>query len=105
MTMGSHKDASTAIEALDNFFVWEGMESPMVVKWMDTALQRRRREQHLASIRQGNLASGLSTGGAGGRRGWAARPPRGQTHSHAAGQAVGPPAGARPYTALVVRGD
>lgn len=29
------------------------MDSPMVVKWMDAALQRRRREQHLASIRQG----------------------------------------------------
>lgn len=60
--MGAHKDAAVAIDALDSKFVWEGMESPMVVKWMDTALQRRRREQHLASMRHGNMASGLSIG-------------------------------------------
>jgi len=53
VTMGSHEEAVNAIDHLDSKFVWEGMESPMVVKWMDAALQRRRREQHLAAMRQG----------------------------------------------------
>ncbi|GFR41383.1 hypothetical protein Agub_g2066 [Astrephomene gubernaculifera] len=52
VTMGSHAEAVAAIAALDSQYVWEGMETPMVVKWMDTALQRRRREQHLANMRQ-----------------------------------------------------
>ncbi|GFH21444.1 uncharacterized protein HaLaN_18751 [Haematococcus lacustris] len=51
--MGTHEEALAAIEALDSKYCWEGMEGPMVVKWMDTALQRRRREQHLAAMRQG----------------------------------------------------
>ena len=51
--MGSHDEAVNAIDHLDSKFVWEGMESAMVVKWMDAALQRRRREQHLAAMRQG----------------------------------------------------
>ncbi|KAJ9515120.1 hypothetical protein QJQ45_028921 [Haematococcus lacustris] len=53
ITMGTHEEALAAIEALDSKYCWEGMEGPMVVKWMDTALQRRRREQHLAAMRQG----------------------------------------------------
>ncbi len=55
--MGSHEEAVASIDALDNKFVWEGMESPMVAKWMDAALQRRRREQHLAAMRQGLVPS------------------------------------------------
>lgn len=55
VTMGSHEEAVAAIDALDSKHMWEGMESAMVVKWMDTALQRRRREQHLAAMRQGML--------------------------------------------------
>jgi len=57
LTMSSHKEAEASIEALDGQFVWEGMESPMVVKWMDGALQRRRREQHLAAMRQGLVSN------------------------------------------------
>ncbi|GLC56141.1 hypothetical protein PLESTB_001073100 [Pleodorina starrii] len=52
VTMSQHPEAVAAIDALDGKHVWEGMDCPMVVKWMDTALQRRRREQHLASTRQ-----------------------------------------------------
>ena len=57
VTMGSHDEAQAAIDALDNKYVWEGMEAPMVVKWMDAALQRRRREQHLAAMRSGLIPS------------------------------------------------
>lgn len=59
--MGSHAEAVAAIAALDSKFVWEGMETPMVVKWMDMALQRRRRELHLANLRQ-SLATGGGMG-------------------------------------------
>ncbi|KAG2497791.1 hypothetical protein HYH03_004063 [Edaphochlamys debaryana] len=52
VTMSQHAEAVLAIATLDGKYVWEGMDCPMVVKWMDTALQRRRREQHLATIRQ-----------------------------------------------------
>ncbi|GFR49895.1 hypothetical protein Agub_g12000 [Astrephomene gubernaculifera] len=52
VTMSVHSEAVAAINALDGKFTWEGMDCPMVVKWMDTALQRRRREQHLAALRQ-----------------------------------------------------
>jgi hypothetical protein len=62
VTMGSHEEALCAIDGLDSRFTWDGMDSPMVVKWMDAALQRRRREQHLASIRQ---SSGSAAAGAG----------------------------------------
>ncbi|KXZ43600.1 hypothetical protein GPECTOR_86g394 [Gonium pectorale] len=55
--------AVAAIAALDGKFVWEGMDCPMVVKWMDTALQRRRREQHLASIRAPQQLPSASIGG------------------------------------------
>ena len=64
VTMCLHDDAQAAIEALNSTFVWEGMDGPMVVKWMDTALQQRRREQHLASMRAG-VASGMAAGGGG----------------------------------------
>jgi CUG-BP- and ETR3-like factor len=57
ITMGSHEEASNAIEALDNKHVWPGMDSPMVVKWMDAQLQKRRREEHLAAMRQGLIPS------------------------------------------------
>mmetsp|Transcript_31833 Transcript_31833/g.70722 ORF Transcript_31833/g.70722 Transcript_31833/m.70722 type:complete len:496 (-) Transcript_31833:2249-3736(-) len=57
VTMGTHQEAVAAIDALDNKYIWDGMESPMVVKWMDAALQRRRREQHLAAMRQGLVPS------------------------------------------------
>jgi hypothetical protein len=50
--MGSHDEAAAAIDGLDSKFVWEGMGGPMVVKWMDAELQRRRREEHLAAMRQ-----------------------------------------------------
>lgn len=57
VTMGSNDEAAAAIEALDNRHVWDGMEAPMVVKWMDAALQKRRREEHLAAMRQGLVPS------------------------------------------------
>ncbi|EFJ44830.1 hypothetical protein VOLCADRAFT_118581 [Volvox carteri f. nagariensis] len=62
VTMGSHDEAVSAIAALDSQYVWEGMETPMVVKWMDTALQRRRREQHLANMRQAMAPGGAGLG-------------------------------------------
>jgi len=55
--MGSNDEAAAAIDALDNRHTWEGMEAPMVVKWMDAALQKRRREEHLAAMRQGLVPS------------------------------------------------
>ncbi|GIL43414.1 hypothetical protein Vafri_1188 [Volvox africanus] len=61
VTMGSHNEAVAAIAALDSQYVWDGMETPMVVKWMDMALQRRRREQHLANMRQA-MSPGASLG-------------------------------------------
>ncbi|GAX72674.1 hypothetical protein CEUSTIGMA_g130.t1 [Chlamydomonas eustigma] len=61
VTMSTHEEAIAAIQALDNQHVWEGMDVPMVVKWMDAALQRRRREQHLAAMRQG-LATSMTLG-------------------------------------------
>jgi len=63
VTMGTHEEAVAAIDALDNKFTWEGMESPMVVKWMDAALQRRRREQHLAALRSGLMPGMPGVGG------------------------------------------
>jgi hypothetical protein len=66
VTMGSNDEAAAAIDALDNRHVWEGMEAPMVVKWMDAALQKRRREEHLAAMRQGLVPSmGECPGGLG----------------------------------------
>jgi RNA recognition motif-containing protein len=65
ITMGSHADAEAAIAALDGRYKWAGTEAgapPMVVKWMDGALQRRRREEHLAAMRQG-LVPSMSMGG------------------------------------------
>jgi hypothetical protein len=55
--MGSNDEAASAIDALDAKHVWDGMEAPMVVKWMDAALQKRRREEHLAAMRQGLVPS------------------------------------------------
>jgi hypothetical protein len=49
VTMGTCDAAFAAIHALDNKFTWEGMDAPIVVKWMDGAMQRRRREQHMAT--------------------------------------------------------
>lgn len=57
VTMGSNDEAAAAIEALDSKYTWDGMDSPMVVKWMDAALQKRRREEHLAAMRQGLVPS------------------------------------------------
>jgi hypothetical protein len=74
--MGTHEEAIAAIDALDSKYTWEGMESPMVVKWMDAALQRRRREQHLAAMRQGLVPSM----GLGGLPPHAAHPGRYQQH-------------------------
>ncbi|WIA44420.1 hypothetical protein OEZ86_007184 [Tetradesmus obliquus] len=57
VTMGSNDEAAAAIDALDSKHIWDGMEAPMVVKWMDAALQKRRREEHLAAMRQGLVPS------------------------------------------------
>lgn len=53
VTMGSHGEAAAAISGLDGRYSWGGMDSPMVVKWMDAQLQKRRKEDHLAAMRQG----------------------------------------------------
>ena len=50
VTMGSNDAAAAAIDALDGRYVWDGMDGAMVVKWMDAALQKRRREEHLAAM-------------------------------------------------------
>ncbi|GBF95952.1 CUG-BP- and ETR-3-like factor [Raphidocelis subcapitata] len=47
VTLGSVEEATSAIAALHETHVWPGMSQPMVVRWMDSALQRRRREEHL----------------------------------------------------------
>eukprot|EP00879_Flechtneria_rotunda_P003486 GHRR01003715.1.p1 GENE.GHRR01003715.1~~GHRR01003715.1.p1 ORF type:complete len:499 (+),score=190.43 GHRR01003715.1:1683-3179(+) len=57
VTMGSNEEAAAAIQELDSKHVWDGMDAPMVVKWMDAALQRRRKEEHLAAMRQGLVPS------------------------------------------------
>ncbi|KAF6260316.1 hypothetical protein COO60DRAFT_909475 [Scenedesmus sp. NREL 46B-D3] len=57
VTMGSNDEAAAAIDALDSRHTWDGLEAPMVVKWMDAALQKRRREEHLAAMRQGLVPS------------------------------------------------
>jgi RNA recognition motif-containing protein len=53
ITMGSNEAAVAAIQALDGRYTWGGMDAPMVVKWMDVALQKRRREEHLLALRHG----------------------------------------------------
>lgn len=60
VTMGSNDEAAAAIEALDSRHIWEGMEAPMVVKWMDAALQKRRREEHLLAMRTGQSPVSMS---------------------------------------------
>jgi CUG-BP- and ETR3-like factor len=55
--MGTHQQALAAIEALDSQHIWPGMEARMAVKWMDTKLQRQRREQHLAAMHRNAAAA------------------------------------------------
>jgi len=52
VTMSTHEEACCAIVALDGRYVWEGMDTAMVVKWMDVQLQKRRKENHQAVKRQ-----------------------------------------------------
>jgi CUG-BP- and ETR3-like factor len=51
--MSSHEEAVLAIDSLDSKYLWEGMNSTMVVKWMDQELQKKRREEHMAAVRHG----------------------------------------------------
>ena len=67
--MGTREEARRALDALDNQFVFEGLEAPMVVKWMDAPLQRKRREVHLAALRQGHMPPTRSRGGREGEMG------------------------------------
>jgi hypothetical protein len=46
--METREGAEAAKEALDGIFTWPGMPLPMVVDWMDSELQRQRRERHRA---------------------------------------------------------
>eukprot|EP00775_Hariotina_reticulata_P011883 gene11883-12027_t len=57
VTMGNIQEAAAAIEALDSKYVWHGVDVPMVVKWMDAQLQKRRRDEHLAAMRHGLVPS------------------------------------------------
>lgn len=41
--MGSREAAKAALEALDGQYSWEGMQDAMVVKWMDSELQKKRK--------------------------------------------------------------
>eukprot|EP00803_Ostreobium_quekettii_P005787 evm.model.scf_971.4 EVM.evm.TU.scf_971.4 scf_971:48875-55971(+) len=52
VTMSTHTEACSAIVALDGRYVWEGMDTAMVVKWMDVKLQKQRKENHQAVKRQ-----------------------------------------------------
>ena len=57
ITMGTNEEAAAAIAALDCKYTWRSMDVPMVVKWMDAALQKKRREEHLMAMRQGLVPS------------------------------------------------
>jgi len=46
VTMDSADEANAAIQGLHEKHIFEGMAQPMVVRWMDAALQRRRQEEH-----------------------------------------------------------
>ncbi len=92
VTMGTHEEARAAIEGLDSRFCWEGMDSPMVVKWMDAALQRRRREQHLANMLQGLSPSLGGPGESSGARVWGGSG-RGRQHLASVLQGLSPSLG------------
>lgn len=51
VVMSSPAEARIALESLQGRYIWPGVDSPMVVTWMDVELQRRRREHHMASMR------------------------------------------------------
>lgn len=57
VTYSAPSEAAAAIAGLDATYTWPGADGPMVVKWMDTALQRKRRDEHLAAMRQGLVPS------------------------------------------------
>lgn len=51
VVMSSPAEARIALESLQGRYTWPGVDTPMVVTWMDVELQKRRREQHMASMR------------------------------------------------------
>lgn len=57
--MGSHGEASIAIDALDGQYSWEGMDTAMVVKWMDAQLQKRRKELYQNVAHHGRQDLGM----------------------------------------------
>lgn len=42
--MSTHDEAAAALAGLDNKHRWDTMDSPMVAKWVDRELQKRRKE-------------------------------------------------------------
>lgn len=62
VTMGSAEEAAAAIEGLHERHTWPGMAQPMVVRWMDSALQRRRREEYLTMKQQAGGPGAACTG-------------------------------------------
>jgi hypothetical protein len=55
--MSSQEEATAAIDSLDDRYTWPGMTAPMVVKWMDSDLQRQRRWAGLATPGAGGAAA------------------------------------------------
>ncbi len=58
--METREAAQAAKDALHGVRAWPGMQQPMVVDWMDSELQRQRRERHRA---QAEMAAGRSMTG------------------------------------------
>lgn len=44
VSMSTHDEAAAALAGLDNKHRWDTMDSPMVAKWVDRELQKRRKE-------------------------------------------------------------
>jgi hypothetical protein len=68
VTLETHAAAAAALDALNTKYTWPGMQSPMVVKWMDATLQSRRREHHIMAAAQSNpiLPMGMTASGVAG---------------------------------------
>ena len=63
--MTTHDEAEAARAALDNKHRWQGMESPMVVRWVDRELQKRRRETRHGALCMWALPGGMMGEGGG----------------------------------------
>jgi hypothetical protein len=60
--MASHDEANHAMEELSLKYQWQGMDGPMLLRWVDPELVKRRKDEHSYNGKQTEIVQHIWLG-------------------------------------------